>query len=80
MSLFCKQNLKPLLLVRTRAGGKTVHELVSRKRVDDNQDHVIRVWRQRRQVKVRVRRDIFLDLGWTQISYIFASARNRQRS
>ncbi|WKY15617.1 hypothetical protein Q1695_000808 [Nippostrongylus brasiliensis] len=42
------------ILVRSRAGGRTVHELKSRKRVDDNKDHVLSIRRQRRQVKLEV--------------------------
>ncbi|KAK6060968.1 EGF-like domain protein, partial [Cooperia oncophora] len=42
------------VVVRSRAGSKTVHELKSHRVVTDNKDHIIRVRRQRRQVKLEI--------------------------
>ncbi|ETN82636.1 EGF-like domain protein [Necator americanus] len=40
--------------VRSRAGGKSVHELESHKIVNDNKDHIIQVYRERRQVRLDI--------------------------
>ncbi|XGW35519.1 hypothetical protein V3C99_019053 [Haemonchus contortus] len=42
------------VVVRSRAGGKSVHELKSHRLVTDNKDHIIRVRRQRRHIKLEI--------------------------
>ncbi|VDM82381.1 unnamed protein product, partial [Strongylus vulgaris] len=42
------------VIVRCRAGGKSVYELKSKKVVDDNKDHIVQVNRQRRQVMLHI--------------------------